>query len=351
MKIKKLELNNFRKHRKLSIDFSKGINCIIGRNASGKSTIIRALNWVINNKPSGISIISWGKKQASAQLTVFDKNNTYKIKRVRSKTSKNEYILNGKEFKSFGTAVPEEIENVFNTSELNFQGQHDAPFWFSNSAGEISKRLNAIICLDVMDNLQAKIHKKTYQEKTKLNIHEKNITDLNGNLSKYKNIKTLKIKMQALEQAYKIYTKTHDEVETLNYNIDNYFKFNQRIQEYKQDVLKCQNLANKLQKVIELLQLYQDLKKKTDTLKHQICTYKQYKAQSKVDAPKLDNIKKALQELTKTAEQANKLDNEINKIKTINNKIKIYQKNIDEINKEINKLCKGVCPICKKPLK
>ena len=47
MKIKKIIINNFRAFKHAEIDFAD-FNCIIGKNDTGKSTILAALEWFFN---------------------------------------------------------------------------------------------------------------------------------------------------------------------------------------------------------------------------------------------------------------------------------------------------------------
>lgn len=49
MHVTKLQLEDFGPHEKLSIDFRRGINCVIGPNGSGKSTILDALRFAFTN--------------------------------------------------------------------------------------------------------------------------------------------------------------------------------------------------------------------------------------------------------------------------------------------------------------
>ena len=125
--IKKLRIKNFRAHRQLVLKFSPRVNSIIGSNAAGKSTIIRAILYVADNKPDGESVISWDAKQTKVSLTV----NKDKIIRTRSKRV-NTYRLNKqKPYKAFGRGnVHPAIKKVLNLSDINFQGQHEAPLWF-----------------------------------------------------------------------------------------------------------------------------------------------------------------------------------------------------------------------------
>ncbi len=150
--LKRLKIKNFRAHRKLDIRFSKGVNSIIGKNAAGKSTILRAIKYVAQNKPSGDSVINWDSKKTTVKL--FTGNN--KVTRIRSKAI-NLYKLNDKEFKAFGNNVPPEIQKALGLSDINFQGQHDPPFWFCETAGEVSRQLNQIVNLKVIDTTLANI--------------------------------------------------------------------------------------------------------------------------------------------------------------------------------------------------
>lgn len=53
--MKNIELYNFRCFRHLAIEFSKGINLLIGDNASGKTSLLWACKYAINSFFSGFS--------------------------------------------------------------------------------------------------------------------------------------------------------------------------------------------------------------------------------------------------------------------------------------------------------
>jgi hypothetical protein len=75
----------------------------------------------------------------------------HKIIRIKGK-KENSYRLNGKKFVSFGQSkVPTDIENLLGVNDDNFQFQLDSPFWFEDSAGSISKKLNTIVNLGSID--------------------------------------------------------------------------------------------------------------------------------------------------------------------------------------------------------
>jgi len=48
--LKKISIQNFQSHKKTELDLVDGINVIYGLSQSGKSAILRALNWIIFNR-------------------------------------------------------------------------------------------------------------------------------------------------------------------------------------------------------------------------------------------------------------------------------------------------------------
>jgi len=150
-----LYVQNFQSHSKLKIEFDKSITTIVGSSDIGKSAVVRALRWVCRNHPQGEVFIKDGTKGTTVKLLVDDKE----VSRKRGK-NENTYLLDGKEFKAFGQDVPDTISKVLNLNEINFQNQHDPPFWFSLSAGEVSRQLNAIVDLGIIDSSLSAISKR-----------------------------------------------------------------------------------------------------------------------------------------------------------------------------------------------
>ena len=64
MKIKKIEIENFKGIEKVEIDSSFGINAFIGPNGSGKTSIIQALEFVFGNKNISKKFIRKGEEKA-----------------------------------------------------------------------------------------------------------------------------------------------------------------------------------------------------------------------------------------------------------------------------------------------
>jgi exonuclease SbcC len=169
---KRLIIENFQAHRKLELDFDECVTTIVGPSDVGKSAVIRALTWLATNRPSGTEFIRDKQKNTCVTLEVDD----HTITRERSK-SWNRYTLDGKVFTAFGTEPPSEILTVLNLSDLNFQAQHDAPFWFQESAPEVSRQLNQIVDLSIIDSTLANLDKGRRDALAKVKALEQEVED------------------------------------------------------------------------------------------------------------------------------------------------------------------------------
>jgi len=184
MRFESITLQNFQAHTKLTVEFGKGITTIVGATDQGKSAVLRALRWVCLNDLSGTDFVKEGERQAKVTLTVVDESGRQTtVRRTKSKDgSLNTYHLNGEEFKSFGTGVPTEIRKVLQLDEINFQSQHDSPFWFNDTAGEVSRKLNSVIDLTIIDTTLSKVGGQVREKQERLKITkerlEKTVSEL-----------------------------------------------------------------------------------------------------------------------------------------------------------------------------
>jgi exonuclease SbcC len=143
-----LEMEGFRIHRKRVIEFDPTVTVLVGRNSSGKSTCINAIRWVVFNRPLGDSVIRWGSDFARVRLTT----ETARVTREKGDGT-NCYRISGnaKPYDAIGTSVPADVTKRLQLSNVNFQRQVEAPFWLSQSAAEVSREMNRVVDLDVID--------------------------------------------------------------------------------------------------------------------------------------------------------------------------------------------------------
>jgi DNA repair protein SbcC/Rad50 len=152
MVVEKITIKNFQSHEETELQFSSGVNVIVGSSDSGKSAILRALKWVVQNKPSGTAFFTEGSDECSVEIIVDGKN----VKRFRNKKEKG-YSIDGSELKAVSSGVPDIVNNLLNMSDVNMQDQMDSPFLLSDSAGEISRRFNRVANLEKIDSSLKKI--------------------------------------------------------------------------------------------------------------------------------------------------------------------------------------------------
>lgn len=175
--IERLLIQNFQAHGKLRVDFDPAITTIVGPSDVGKSAIIRALRWVCCNRPGGDAFVRHGTKGATVKLLV----DGHTITRRRTPGGAvNEYKLDDETYRAFGVGVPDPITELLNLGPVTWQLQHDAPYWFSDTAGEVSRQLNSIVNLGIIDRALANVAKAHHRARTKLETAEEDLTEANA---------------------------------------------------------------------------------------------------------------------------------------------------------------------------
>jgi len=219
VKLRSLHLEDFQAHKDLVVDFSPSITTIIGPTDKGKSAILRALRWACLNDLTGEGFIREGTKKSIVSLSVMEGKVRHEIVRTKAAGGNlNSYELEGEEYKAFGQSVPSDIAKLLQLNEINFQSQHDTPFWFSETAGEISRRLNAVIDLTVIDlalsNVAAEVRKSQDRKsicEERLNTLKEELESLEAQKNRVEEFEQLKEKHERLKKA----TQSHDRLVSL----------------------------------------------------------------------------------------------------------------------------------------
>jgi hypothetical protein len=142
--IGRIDINGFQAHRQLTLELDPRVTTVVGPSDTGKSSVIRAVRWALLNVPVS-SLIHDGCKKAVVRIEVDGQVV------IRERGTENAYRLDGEEYRAFRTDVPQPVADHVNLHEVNFQGQHDPIYWFSSSAGDVCRQLNAVVNLDVID--------------------------------------------------------------------------------------------------------------------------------------------------------------------------------------------------------
>lgn len=183
MILKRITLENFQVHEDTVVSFSPAITTIKGPTDKGKSAVLRALQWVCRNNLAGDEFVKEGERQATVTLQVCSENKSHTLVRSKGKEG-NEYQLDDTVYKAFGFSVPSDITSLLEVNEINFQSQHDSPFWFSESAPEVSRRLNSVVDLSVIDTTLSNIAGAVRAAQERKAIYEERLEDVQEELDK-----------------------------------------------------------------------------------------------------------------------------------------------------------------------
>ena len=159
--IHSITLNNYMSHKDSTFEFHPGMNAIIGESRAGKSTVIRALDLTRKNAIPMRHISRWARKRnkkgdmvLADRMSISITSDKGTVERFRD-AKENGYMVNGKKLVAVGTDVPGEVAEVLNLTDVNFALQHDPHFFLSWTPGAISRYLNDICGMEVIDKATA----------------------------------------------------------------------------------------------------------------------------------------------------------------------------------------------------
>ena len=184
--IQRLQIKNFKSHKKTDIVFSPGVNIIVGESDSGKSAIIGALKWLITNRPVGDSFRSTWGGDTEVGIDIDDQFI------VRFKSDKeNKYISFDQQFHAIKTEVPEEVRSALNMNEVNLQTQFESHFLLSRSAGEVAQHFNKVAHLDKIDLGLQNVNRWIKASQGAINADTDHIKNAEEQLEDYEDINTI----------------------------------------------------------------------------------------------------------------------------------------------------------------
>jgi len=182
--IKKLSLKNYKTHKDTELEFSPGINIITGDTGQGKTNILLALKWIVEDRPRGEGCIRRGQDGSTAVMEVVDNKDTCSIIRRRNK-SENIYKIekDGLDIDPFETNFPpNEVLDILNLSDINIQKQRDPYFLVYAPPGKVTTYIRSITKLDEIDKVTKVLSSKIRSEKSEISYREGELESTNKKL-------------------------------------------------------------------------------------------------------------------------------------------------------------------------
>ena len=290
MELSKVNITNFQSHKESELEFTDGVNVIIGPSDAGKSAIFRAIYWVITNRPLGDSFRSYWGGDTRVDLHFDD----VIISRLKG-DSDNQYIITNESplvLKAFGTDTPEVVK-LLSLDDINIQSQIDPPFLLANTPGEVAQLLNKAASIDDIDKAMSNL--KSYYNETKRSktYLEKQIADMEEELKQYDNLPRLEQlveELERIENEAEVYTRQYSNLEFL---VDKIYNVQEELTKFR-DVDKYLSILNTAFNTLDELNLIKGKFKQIADLVYQIKSVESSLAKTEETINKLEKEYKEL---------------------------------------------------------
>lgn len=240
-----LHLVNFETHKDSLIEFSPGMNVIRGSTDQGKSTIRRALTYVVFSKPvQGRA----GDKTKDSYVTLRCTGIPAVTRgRTGGKKGKNYYKIDSKEIsgeeidplKAIKRTVPEEISRMIDLSEVNIQEQFKEYYLLQSTAGQVAKTIHTLLGMDMVDKTAKVANSAIKAQKSLLDSRKTQIKNIRADIEKYGYVEKLGDELSNLEASIQDY----EELEARSHNLTVLLE--------RLRILQQRMVANKIPQMVE----------------------------------------------------------------------------------------------------
>jgi len=204
--ISSVEIINFQGHAYTYIEFGSGVNVFKGQSHKGKSSIIRALKWALFNTPRGEGFkASFAKEEDPVEVTIsFTDGDFIRRKKIGTKNTYeteehcNENILN-----AVGSDVPDEVKEVTQISEVNFQSQEDSYFLLQDTPGKVGRKISEVVGLQIIAESKKKIDEVANKTATRLKVNKEDTKSTIENLRDFEHLEDVEEIVTSIETSLK----------------------------------------------------------------------------------------------------------------------------------------------------
>ncbi len=253
--LESLEIKNFQSNKDTKYDFVEGINVLTGSSNSGKTSALRALEFLSKNRPRGLPFRPRKPHETKKPTEVAATFDGVTATRIRSK-SINQYTLSivKDPFDVVGVNVPEEITQFLNLNDDTIQGQHDSYFLLQNvSPGEVAKKLNKVASLEIIDFVTKEVNSAITENTKDINITETTIKETKEQLKKYEHLDKAEELINTISDQLQKQQKAEEDSERLTSIITT-------IQETEEDIQGLEEWLEIEDEVLPIIEMVNELK-------------------------------------------------------------------------------------------
>lgn len=345
-----LLLNNFQIHKELLLEFTQGVNVLIGESDAGKSAVVRSLDLLIRNQPKGgEQLYQNDKTEEPLRIELHDSDGNVVIRENRT------YEINGKSLGTFGTTIPEPLAELLPFKDINFQFQLDPYFLVLETGGKAAEVINKATGLGDQELVLSIIKKQTSESRHLLKTLIKQKEATFNKIDELRNVPHFLMKAKAilnLETEYNEINETIGKIEQecidLSMVEEELAKYT-NLDIYKKDLEKICVAELEYRENFKLLT---DLKIKTAKLNSLESDYKIFKKVNKYSTT-INEILGLVKEHNEINDGKVHLFQSINDLKTLEAKWMREEMKIDDLKLKLEDSLKsfGKCPLCGSDLK
>ena len=359
----KVQLSNVGIIKDCDLEFTPGINLIIGSSGSGKSTLMRC---IYNTAMNGFSDSDVAFGKSSMTVTIENNGNTIQYHRnPKAKGEKSYYIVNGETYSKIGRQPVQAVTDAFNIGDVEINGekvnfncnlQFATPFLILGSQSTLYNVLTYRSTFDIA-SINDYYNADLRTNHNEINANNKLKSQLQSNLE---SLQTQEKQLKPIEDIYSNYITYKHNLEKLN-DIKSLQSRLECINDLSDKIVKLESLLSSINNAMKYTKSLYDIRTYNDTVNNHS------KIIVMIDKSNLlialyNNVLSDIQRLASLNKYKSLLDKSndmMNNIQMLNNiiyssqqymnkesfitditRLKLWLKNNDKCNKIINELDK-----------
>ena len=187
-------LHDFQCHQSLTLALDQ-ITTLVGVSDSGKTAVLRALDWVCYNHGKPSLLLRRGANEVSVTLKV----DGHIVKRT---SRDNAYYVDDVAYKTIGRTMPTELSPLLRMGDDNVQRQHDGLFWFNDSGSALVSRLNRIVDLTQLEDWVKTSLSQERHYKTRVQYFEERKNELDTQQREWEVFRDIDQELAVLESQF-----------------------------------------------------------------------------------------------------------------------------------------------------